>query len=196
MASRHFYEDKKLNSYWTVIRISMSMADENYVDSSISFDTLEGCLPPIEADQVISKNNEDQNQSLTVRDLIIQSKKQIQSDSISSIKKEYVEQNINEILPETIINENLSEIPIFENLPDLTIDNNSAKSSIDKNPPELNNDENPPHLTIDKNSAKSSIDKNLPELNNDENLPESVIDVNPPESNMFTYLPEQDYQCK
>uniref|UniRef100_A0A2S2NBB1 C2H2-type domain-containing protein n=1 Tax=Schizaphis graminum TaxID=13262 RepID=A0A2S2NBB1_SCHGA len=75
MASRHFYEDKKLNSHWTVIRISMSMPDENYIDPSISFDTLEGCLPPIEADQVISKNNEDQNQSLTVRDLIIQSKK-------------------------------------------------------------------------------------------------------------------------
>ncbi|XP_026811622.1 uncharacterized protein LOC113552843 isoform X4 [Rhopalosiphum maidis] len=194
MASRHFYEDKKLNSHWTVIRISMSLADENYIDSSISFDTLEGCLPPIEADQVISKKNEDQNQSLTVRDLIIQSKKQIQSDSISSIKKEYVEQNINEILPQTIIDENLSEIPIFENLPDLTIDNNSAKSSIDKNPPELNNDENPPHLTIDKNSAKSSIDKDLPGLNNDENLPESVIDVNPPESNMLTYLPDQNYQ--
>ncbi|CAI6364719.1 unnamed protein product [Macrosiphum euphorbiae] len=112
MVSQHFDEDKKLNGHWTAIRISMSMADKIYTDSSIDFDNLVGCLPPIESDQVISKSkdNDDQNQQTTVMDLNVLSNEKIQPNSFLSIKKESNEQNIDEIPQE-------SNIDIVENLP-------------------------------------------------------------------------------
>ncbi|XP_025194219.1 protein PF14_0175-like, partial [Melanaphis sacchari] len=150
MTSRHFYEDKKLNGHWTVIRISMSMADKNYIDSLINLNNLVGCLPPTQADQVISKynDNEDQNQQLTVRDINILPKEQMQLDSVLSIKKESNRQNINAIPPVSIIDENSSELSIFENPPDLTIENNSAKLTVVETPSESNVDENLPKERI------------------------------------------------
>lgn len=119
MASQHFDEDKKLNGHWTAIRISMSVTDKIYTDSSIDFDNLVGCLPPIQSDEVISKNkdNEDQNQQLTVMDLNILSNEKKQPNSFLSIKKESNEQNIDEIQQESNIDGYSPKSNIVENLP-------------------------------------------------------------------------------
>ncbi|KAL4143321.1 hypothetical protein QTP88_005667 [Uroleucon formosanum] len=119
MASQHFDEDKKLNGHWTVIRVSMSVADNIYTDYSIDFDNLVGCLPPIQYDQVISKSkdNEDQNQQSSVIDLNIPSNEQKPPNSFLSIKKESNEQNIDENPQESNIDEYSPKPNIVENLP-------------------------------------------------------------------------------
>jgi len=119
MASQHFDEDKKLNGHWTVIRISMSVEDTINTDSSIDFDNLVGCLPPIQSDEVISKNkdNEDQNQKLIIMDLNVLSNEQKQPNSILSIKKQSNDQNIDEISQGSNIDEYSLKSNIVENLP-------------------------------------------------------------------------------
>eukprot|EP00102_Acyrthosiphon_pisum_P022313 XP_016659523.1 PREDICTED: uncharacterized protein LOC100573806 [Acyrthosiphon pisum] len=134
MASQHFDEDKKLNGHWTVIRINMSVADTINTDSSIDFDNLVGCLPPIQSDQVISKSkdNEDQNQQLTVMDLNILSNEEKQPNSILSIEKQSNEQNIDEIPQDSNIDKYSPKSNILENLPKLVTHANPPVTVYDK----------------------------------------------------------------
>ncbi|CAH1712108.1 unnamed protein product [Aphis gossypii] len=197
MELRHFDEDKKSNGYWTVIRISMSMTDKNYIDSPIDFDNLVGCLPPIQVDQVISESNDNEDQ---IQDLNKVSKQtQAQCDFILSIKKEIIEPMNDEISqflpiskcsPLSVIEDSPSELSIFENPPNLIIDKNSPKLTFDKNPSESNVDINPPESVIGVNHSKSDIDMNSPESIIGINPPESVISVNHPKSDIDVNSPE------
>lgn len=51
MTLRHFDEDKKSNGHWTVIRISMSVGDQSYDNSTVDTDYLVGCVPPMQYEQ-------------------------------------------------------------------------------------------------------------------------------------------------
>lgn len=56
LTAQHFDEDKKFNGHWTVIRVNMSIGDDDYTNSIIDYSNLVGCLPPIINDNVISKD--------------------------------------------------------------------------------------------------------------------------------------------
>lgn len=56
LTAQHFDDDKKYNGHWTVIRVNMSIGDDNYTSSIIDYSNLVGCLPPIINDNVISKD--------------------------------------------------------------------------------------------------------------------------------------------
>lgn len=191
MVSEHSDEDKKFNGHWTVIRISMSEADEIYTNYSIDFDNLVGCLPPVQSHQVFSrsKDDEEQNQQLP----------------FFPIKKEYNEQNIDEIPQESIIDEIPAGFSICENPQNLTVDTNSPELSVNGNLPESNIDENRPYLTVNTNLPELTINNNPPQSNIDVNLPKSVIHKNPPVlvdanilpvSNLLQCLPKQPNQSK
>lgn len=77
LTARHINDDKKFNGYWTVIRVNMSIGDDDYTNSIIDYSNLVGCLPPIINDEVISKdvNKKFPIHEISVSTLVAQKKK-------------------------------------------------------------------------------------------------------------------------
>lgn len=88
MKLRHWDEDKQCNGYWSIIRVSLSVENENIQTSKIDYKNLVGCLPPVSLDRQIQNTKLiDKDPECSVSELIAQTKKKLQVDS-ASIKKE------------------------------------------------------------------------------------------------------------
>ncbi|VVC34785.1 Zinc finger C2H2-type, partial [Cinara cedri] len=84
MIERHFNEDKKLNSYWTIIRVNMSIGDDKYTNSIVDYSNLVGCLPLILNDKVILKD-ENQTQKTGVSTIVVKNKQAMKNAGSSGI---------------------------------------------------------------------------------------------------------------
>ncbi|VVC45886.1 Zinc finger C2H2-type,Zinc finger, RING/FYVE/PHD-type [Cinara cedri] len=56
MTEWHSNEDKKFNNYWTILRVNMSIGDDEYTNAIVDYSKLVGCLPPVLNDRVILKD--------------------------------------------------------------------------------------------------------------------------------------------
>ncbi|VVC46205.1 Pre-C2HC domain [Cinara cedri] len=84
MIERHFNEDKKLNSYWTIIRVNMSIGDNDYTNSIVDYSNLVGCLPLILNNKVILKD-ENQTQQTGVSTIVAKKKQAMKNAGSSGI---------------------------------------------------------------------------------------------------------------
>ncbi|VVC35861.1 Zinc finger C2H2-type,Zinc finger, RING/FYVE/PHD-type [Cinara cedri] len=82
MTQWHFDEDKKFNSYWTIIRVNMSIGDDDYTNSIIDYSNLVGCLPPVLNNKFILKSP---TQETSVSTLVAQKKKAMKDAESSGI---------------------------------------------------------------------------------------------------------------
>lgn len=111
MILRHRDEDKQCNGNWSIIRVSLSVENENTTTSEIDYKNLVGCLPPVLLNQqiqntkFIDEDPEDQKSHISVSELIVKVKKKLQVDS-ASIKKELQD------LPESSIQSSPEQIDL------------------------------------------------------------------------------------
>lgn len=110
MKNRHINEDKQFNGHWTIIRINMSVGDNDYENATIDYNNLVGCKPPIQNEQhdvsqniLKDTNNLNQTQQLcltinvrgefskpSISELIAETRQKLQTDA-EAVKKEIVD---------------------------------------------------------------------------------------------------------